>query len=236
MTEFQFLGRLGLAVLLGGVIGLERQWRQRTAGLRTNALVSTGAALFVLLGSFATLDTASLPRIAAQVVSGIGFLGAGVILREGLSIRGLNTAATLWCAAAVGTLAGAGWKLAAITGAAAVIVIHIALRPLALKINRQPLDTSDLEIRYCISLTCRSKYESHIRAVLLREVGAESLTLRALHSLDKDESGNVNVKAEVTTVGRNDLLVEQLVTQLSLEPTVSTVSWEIADHQSTAIS
>lgn len=88
--------RLCLALILGAFIGAERQWRQRMAGLRTNALVAARAAMFVMLSALAThLDDSF--RIAGQVVSGIGFLGAGVILRNGLSITGLNTAATLWC-------------------------------------------------------------------------------------------------------------------------------------------
>jgi putative Mg2+ transporter-C (MgtC) family protein len=105
MSWTQFALNLAAAFVLGSLIGAERQWRQRMAGLRTNALVATGAALFVILG-MPTPDNAM--RVAAQVVSGIGFLGAGVIMREGLTVRGLNTAATLWCSAAVGTLSGSG--------------------------------------------------------------------------------------------------------------------------------
>ena len=104
-----FAGRAIVAVALGAMVGLERQWRQRMAGLRTNALVALGAALFELLAVQMTGVQAVDPtRIAAYVVSGIGFLGAGVILRDGVSVRGINTAATIWCSAAVGVLAGAG--------------------------------------------------------------------------------------------------------------------------------
>jgi putative Mg2+ transporter-C (MgtC) family protein len=85
------------------LIGAERQWRQRMAGLRTNALVAAGAAMFVMLTALTARAADDSFRIAGQVVSGIGFLGAGVILRNGLSITGLNTAATLWCSAAMGT-------------------------------------------------------------------------------------------------------------------------------------
>ena len=97
--------RLGVAMLFGGLIGFERQWRQRMAGLRTNSLVAIGAAGFVVFSMMASGDN-SPTRVAAQVVSGVGFLGAGVILREGINITGLNTAATLWCSAMVGTFAG----------------------------------------------------------------------------------------------------------------------------------
>src|ERR1700749_4879630 len=99
--------RLSTALLVGAVIGFERQWRQRMAGLRTNALVAIGAAGFVIFSAIASGGT-NPTGVAAQIVSGIGFLGAGVILREGINVRGLNTAATLWCSAMVGTIAGAG--------------------------------------------------------------------------------------------------------------------------------
>jgi putative Mg2+ transporter-C (MgtC) family protein len=129
MPVWDLAGRLVSAVLLGAVIGLERQWRQRGAGLRTNAPVATGASAFVVLSALMPGDS-SPTRIAAQVVSGIGFLGAGVILREGLNVRGLNTAATLWCSGAVGTLAGSGFWLAAALTTAVVVLSNVALRPL----------------------------------------------------------------------------------------------------------
>jgi putative Mg2+ transporter-C (MgtC) family protein len=234
MSEMQFMARLGLALLLGGMIGLERQWRQRTAGLRTNALVATGSALFVMLAAVTTTDMTSLARIAAQVVSGIGFLGAGVIMREGISVRGLNTAATLWCAAAVGTLAGAGWGRAAITGTIAVLAIHMFLRPLALRINRQPIDSADIEIQYRVVLVCRSQDEAHIRALLLQSVAGAPLLLRGLYSEDQDDPSRAEVRADLVSIGRNDALLEQLVTRLSLEPGVTAISWETIGQESQA--
>jgi putative Mg2+ transporter-C (MgtC) family protein len=125
MLWHHFAIRLGLALIIGALIGAERQWRQRMAGLRTNALVGAGAAMFVMLSALAARPDDSF-RIAGQVVSGIGFLGAGVILRNGLNITGLNTAATLWCSAAIGTLAGYGMYGPAITGAVAVLAANIA--------------------------------------------------------------------------------------------------------------
>ncbi len=112
--------RLGTALLIGTVIGFERQWRQRMAGLRTNVLVALGAAGFVIF-SLNVAGNDSPTRVAAQIVSGIGFLGAGVILREGINIRGLNTAATLWCSAMVGTFAGAGQLVASVIAGAFIV-------------------------------------------------------------------------------------------------------------------
>jgi putative Mg2+ transporter-C (MgtC) family protein len=127
-----FAARAVVALILGAAIGLERQWRQRIAGLRTNALVALGAAYFemfsvLLSGAHGTDPT----RIAAYVVSGIGFLGAGVILRTGRSVSGINTAATIWCSSAVGVLAGAGYIPAAVIAAALVLFAHLCLRPVA---------------------------------------------------------------------------------------------------------
>ena len=102
MLWHHFSLRLGLALILGSFIGGERQWRHRTAGLRTHALVAAGAAMFVMLAVLTAGTADASFRMAGQVVSGIGFLGAGVILRHGASVRGLNTAATLWCSAAIG--------------------------------------------------------------------------------------------------------------------------------------
>lgn len=105
MLMFPYILNLLAAMLLGALIGAERQWRQRMAGLRTNALVATGAAVFIL--SSMTTSPDSPGRIAAQIV--LDWLsGAGVIMREGMNVRGLNTAATLWCSAGIGVLCGLG--------------------------------------------------------------------------------------------------------------------------------
>jgi putative Mg2+ transporter-C (MgtC) family protein len=132
--------RLGLAALLGGAIGLERELREREAGLRTHLLVSVGAALFTLVSAYAWADwrfsTAEglvfdPTRIAAQIVTGIGFLGAGAIIRQGLSVRGLTTAASLWLVAAIGMAAGAGWWQAATIATAGALLTLWPLRALA---------------------------------------------------------------------------------------------------------
>jgi putative Mg2+ transporter-C (MgtC) family protein len=141
--------RLAVAALLGGAIGLERELREREAGLRTHLLVSVGAALFTLVSAYGFGDfrygletgiTLDPTRIAAQIVTGIGFLGAGAIIRQGLSVRGLTTAATLWIVAAIGMASGAGYYSAAGIATAVVIVslwplriaayrLHVRIRP-----------------------------------------------------------------------------------------------------------
>ena len=132
--------RLVLAAVLGGAIGLERELREREAGLRTHLLVSVGAAVFTLVSAYGFADfrygletgiTLDPTRIAAQIVTGIGFLGAGAIIRQGLSIRGLTTAATLWVVAAIGMATGAGYYSVAVIGTGLVLFSLYPLRQLA---------------------------------------------------------------------------------------------------------
>jgi putative Mg2+ transporter-C (MgtC) family protein len=220
-----FTLNIGAALVLGAVIGLERQWRQRMAGLRTNALVSTGAAMFVAVSALVSPDT-SPTRVAAQVVSGIGFLGAGVIMREGLNIRGLNTAATLWCAAGVGVLAGTGHLAYGAVGAAMVLMANLLLRPLARVINFQNLG-GGVSTDYAIRIVCLSESEQHIRALLLQVLTPSELKLRSLHSEDEDNPSRTSVRAELTCDERCDQTLEQVVSRLSLERGVTAVRWDV---------
>jgi len=133
------------AFIFGGLIGLERQFRQRTAGLRTNILVAVGAAIFVDAGN-RLLGHEGAVHVMAYVVSGIGFLGAGVIMREEGNVRGINTAATLWASGAVGACAGADLILEAGLATVFVLATNTLLRPIVSLINRQPLDTHAVEV------------------------------------------------------------------------------------------
>jgi len=225
-----FAIRLALALILGACIGAERQWRQRMAGLRTNALVAAGAAMFVMLAALSTRAADDSFRIAGQVVSGIGFLGAGVILRDGLNITGLNTAATLWCSAAIGTLAGYGLYGSALTGAIAVVGANVCLRPVGKALNRGK-GATDAEITYSFRITARSEQEAHMRALLLYAIGGQPLLLKSLRSDDIEHTDKVEVHAILTRTGRQNVLLEQIVSRLSLEPGVSGVSWEIVSEQ-----
>src|SRR5271154_6273751 len=129
----EFIVRLFLALGLGALIGLERQLRNHEGGLKTNALVATGSAMFVMMAArFGEPD-----RIVAQILPGIGFLGAGMIMRDGLHVRGLNTAATLWCSAAIGTLVGTGERAMPALAAASIVVANVILREVAVWIDRK---------------------------------------------------------------------------------------------------
>jgi putative Mg2+ transporter-C (MgtC) family protein len=222
-----FVLRLGAAVLAGALIGFERQWRSRGAGLRTNTLVATGAAMFVLIAAM-TPNESSPTRITSYVVSGVGFLGAGVIIRDGVSVRGVNTAATLWCAAAAGALSGSGFIWEAGVATAAILAINLLLRPLGRRIDRQPADEdSEIETTYRFRATARDGSEAHVRALLLQSVTGHGYQLRALESADVDGSDLVEVKAELVTVGRNDEQIEAAAGRLGLEPNVTSVRWAV---------
>ena len=217
--------RLGLALALGSAIGFERQWNQKMAGLRTNALVALGSCGFVV---FSTLIGQGDPtRMAAQVISGIGFLGAGIILREGISVHGINTAATLWCSAMVGTFAGAGFWWPSVLSAALVIATNLFLRPLVRRLNRRVTTFGDVETQNTVEITCKSAEEAHMRSLLLHALSQAGLGLRRIDSEDIPETSKVAVTAQAVSAKRNDAALEQIVGRLSLESHVTAATWQV---------
>jgi putative Mg2+ transporter-C (MgtC) family protein len=221
-----FVLNSGAALLLGAVLGLERQFRGHPAGLRTNALVCVGAALFVSLSALMN-DTASPTRIASYVVSGIGFLGGGVILREGFTVRGMNTAATLWCSGAVGALCGAGFALHALVGAALVLVTHVGLRPVALWLDRWRKTAEGVEVGYRLRVVCTEKEQTVVRAILMRHVNSKpQMTLQGISTQDGENPEQVVITTDIFSLVRNDRALEDLVRRLDIEPGVKAVSWE----------
>ena len=136
LTDLELIERLLLAALLGGVLGFERELRQKSAGLRTNILIAVGSALFTVM-SHELADGADPTRITAQIVTGIGFLGAGAILRTDAGIHGLTTAATVWVNAAVGVAAGGGeFRLASVATGVTLLVL-LVLHPVERFIDRR---------------------------------------------------------------------------------------------------
>ena len=196
MTWNQFIGYLGTALMLGAIIGAERQWHQRIAGLRTNALVSGGAAMFVSISHLVPLTTTSL-QVAAQVVSGIGFLGAGVIMREGVSIRGLNTAATLWCSAAVGALCGFGFVAEAVIGAFGVVGANLVLRPLARKIGQEKANQAMLTVQK------ESEAERQKRIAVIQKQAAAEQT-----KIERNMQADVEAYATIKTAEAEKLAAQ----------------------------
>lgn len=171
------------AFFLGGLIGYERQLRQRTAGLRTNVLVCLGAALFVDIAvRFYEIHGGppSPLHVVAYVVSGIGFLGAGVIMREGGTVRGINTAATLWASAAVGAASGADLIVEATLGALFVLAANTLLRPVVNRINREPLYTENVEATYTLHAIAQQVFRSETLDLLESACDDARLPLRSV--------------------------------------------------------
>src|ERR1700691_4224324 len=182
ISTLQFATRLALAIAMGATVGLERQWRQRMAGTRTNALVAAGAASFVMCGFLLGDDPSARGRIVSYVVSGVGFLGAGVIFKDGANVRGLNTAATIWCSAAIGALSGLGSLHLALIVAVGVLLTNVVLRPLAYRVHPVLPDATPAETIYEVRLTCKESTTGHIRSLLLSTISHLPVTLQSIHS------------------------------------------------------
>ncbi|MBV9747552.1 MAG: MgtC/SapB family protein [Acetobacteraceae bacterium] len=216
---------LATAFALGTLIGFERQWRQRTAGLRTNVLVAVGAAAFADLG-LRLRGVEGGTQIIAYVVSGIGFLGAGVILKDGTNIRGLNTAATLWCSAAVGAFAGGGLPAEAALLTLAVLGANTLLRPLVNWVNRRPIVADVTEAQYQVHVICRPEAVSAVRDLLDTELDRASYPVREVETLsDSDELVELAAVLVPTTASATEL--DAVVAALERSPLVTSATWTV---------
>ena len=218
-----------VALSCGALIGSERQVRQRMAGLRTNALVALGAASFVIFSSLYPGEV-SPTRVAAQIVSGIGFLGAGIIFRDGFNIHGLNTAATLWCSAGVGMMAGSGvWPFALLlTGM--VVFVNLGLRPLVKWIKKRTKAGLPLGKSYRVLLTCRPDQEGALRSMMLRTLALGGLHLSEITAQAAEDGIGIDLAATVSGDGLPDGVVEQAVHRLAAEPGLIRVRWEALEE------
>jgi len=218
--------RLAIAILFGTIIGLERQWKSRTAGLRTNVLVVIGTSSFVMFGMGFPLSD-STARLACQIISGIGFLGAGVIMRDGGNIRGINTAATLWCSASVGMFVGRGDILMGFLITMFIFLTNLLVSPLIKIINKRPLlKDTESEHYYSISISCNKREEMHIRELLTQQVNDDpAIHLRKLESKKLDGASGVQVSASMMSMGNYNLGIESVVGRLSLDHRVKSINW-----------
>lgn len=213
---------LAFAAFLGALVGSERQMRQRMAGLRTNALVALGAAGFV---TFAALfpDDINPTRVAAQIVSGIGFLGAGIIFRDGFNVHGVNTAATLWCAAAVGMMAGAGHQSYAAVLTALIVFINLALRPLVRLIDKITRPSQAKERLFQMRLRCARSDEREMRAFLVRNLAVNNLHLHGTEVNGDDKE--VDIIANIHGEGATERNIETSISQIAMEPRITRTFW-----------
>ena len=220
---------MAVALTCGAVIGSERQVRQRMAGLRTNALVALGAAGFVIFSGLFP-DEVSHTRVAAQIVSGIGFLGAGIIFRDGFNIHGLNTAATLWCSAGVGMMAGAGaWDLAILL-TVMVVFVNLGLRPLVKFLKRHTRAGVPLSRGYRVIITIPEAMEGPTRSLMLRTLTLGGLHLSEISTTPGEDGRGMELSATVTAEGVGEAGLEQAVQRLAAEPGLMRVRWQSLDE------
>jgi putative Mg2+ transporter-C (MgtC) family protein len=166
-------------------------------------------------------------RIVSYVVSGVGFLGAAVVFKDGANVRGLNTAATIWCSAAIGALSGLEAIHLAFVLAAAVLLTNMVLRPLAYHLHPALPEATPVETLDEICLTCGISVAAHIRSLLLTTISRLPLVLQAIHGKQDEQTDEAQIPAEVMTAGRNNEALEQVVVRLSIEDEVSNLSWSI---------
>jgi putative Mg2+ transporter-C (MgtC) family protein len=216
---------LATAFALGTLIGFERQFRQRTAGLRTNVLVAVGAAAFTDLG-FRLGATQGGTQIIAYIVSGIGFLGAGVILKDGAQIRGLNTAATLWCSAAVGAFSGAGFPFDAALLSAFVLAGNTLLRPLVNYVNRRPMSQEHSEAKYQVHAICRQADTNDVRDLLAEQLTAAHYPIREFR-MSFDLENLVELTAVLVPTEADPLELDAVVSLLEASTKVSSATWTV---------
>ena len=218
-----------IAFVLATAIGAERQWRQRNAGLRTNVLVAIGAAAFVALGMRLNGHSGAV-QIAAYVVSGIGFLGAGVIMKEGAQISGLNTAATLWCSAAVGALCGIGLAAEAAVLTIAVLAGNTLLRPLVNAINRAPIDELTSEAIYEVHAVTSPETVGEVRDLLTEVLEKASYPIRQIEAVERSTDAT-EIIATLVSTAVDPVELDAAAGALEQSPLVSFASWSSSSNE-----
>ena len=181
-----FMLRMALSMALGMAVGFEREYNQKRAGLRTQTLVTMGASAYVYISTLVVgASSGDATRIAGQIASGVGFLGAGVIMREGLNIRGLNTAATIWCSSAVGCLAGLGLYIEASSFALCVVCMNLLFKPLANMISGNDDDFEDTKVQAKLTLKINKDKELYIKGLIIQFIIDAEVELLELKSFNE---------------------------------------------------
>lgn len=220
--ELNFLMAVGLSLLLGSLVGVERQWHRRLVDLKTNALVSLGACLFMLVTK--TLEGYSDPiRMAAQIVVGVGFIGGGLLFRDGAQTKGINTAATLWCCAAVGTLCGLGRYLEAASASLIIVLANTVLRKVAMFLNLKMGINDNLTEQVKFELTCALEEAATVRLAVETLFLQHKLDIRSIRqqSLGLQSSLSICVLLEHEDVSSQTRMFLEKISALK----VSDCSW-----------
>jgi putative Mg2+ transporter-C (MgtC) family protein len=216
---------LATAFVLGTLIGAERQYRQRGGGLRTHVLVAVGAATFVDIGMHIN-GNAGATQIIAYVVSGVGFLGAGVIMKQDNNVWGLNTAATLWCSAAVGACAGADLAIEAVALTCFVLAGNTLLRPLVNAINRAPIDEAGTEAIYEVHLRTNADHRDDARQFLREQLEAANYLVQDVE-VEEEKDDDIELVATLlgTTADPDEL--DAIVARLKANSIVENAGWNL---------
>ena len=212
-----FIFRIFICFILSILIGIERQYRHKTVGLRTNVLVSLGSFMFVSI-SFNSLDT-DYTRIAAQVVSGIGFLGAGVILRDGTRVKGLNTAATLWCVAAIGVLTAFGLIIEALIGTLFILLSNILLRIVSHKI----MNKIKINENCIINIICNIDEEKFIKNLIIKLINKYNLTMKSFQKL-KFNKNKINLKINI--ISNDKFYFDEIAKYITTSSNIDSIYFE----------
>lgn len=213
-----FIIRITMCFILSILVGLERQFRHKTVGLRTNVLVCLGSFMFVSL-SFGVINS-DTTRIAAQVVSGIGFLGAGVILKDGNRIKGLNTAATLWCVASIGVLCASGMIIEATIGTLFILMSNILLRILSRKI----MDKVIIQENCILDIKCNKDEEKSLKNLILKLTNSYNMTIK---SFEKINISNEEIQLKINIISNDKLYFDELAKIIT---TTSNINSLYIDH------
>jgi putative Mg2+ transporter-C (MgtC) family protein len=221
----EFWTRFLAAIVLGSLIGFERQVRQRAAGIHTITLIAAGAAIFTMIAPL--LGISDQNRTVAQIITGVGFLAGAVIFKEKATVRGLNTAATMWATSAVGALAGYGLFGFAALAAIGITGVNLVYQPFVDFIESRR--TKEIDTRYHLDITCNPEAEHRVRDILVDVMDRSSLRLKTIASKNVT-GGAVDVDVDLSKDGRDDRSIAQLVQTLKGEPGVLG-----ADYQTTEV-
>lgn len=218
--ELEFIIRIGVCLLLSILIGSERQYRNGVVGLRTNVLVAIGSFMFNYV-AFCVSGNHDFTRMGAGIVSGMGFLGAGIIIQENNRVKGLNTAATLWCVSAIGVLTSSGMLFESCVGTFLVLFSNIILRLISFFVMNKI--KNKLKEKCILRVSCTRTIEGSICQTLSSYIEQHNLNLI---SMNKDEVTKDEVKLVVTIITSRPDEVDNLVKALSAEIGVTSLSWK----------
>ncbi|MDD4849178.1 MAG: MgtC/SapB family protein [Gemmiger sp.] len=224
MAYTAYLCRIVVSLLLGFAIGLERQLTGHQAGIRINVLICMGTSFFTLFPML--YGSSEIFRMASSIVTGVGFLCSGVIFKDGPTVRGINTAATLWCTAAIGVLASTGQYAFSASATAILILSNLLLRPLAIHLH-PVFEREEEEKRYRISITCLETVEMEVRATLVSGSTCKTLCLQNLESGDI-VGEKVEIFADYISYGKaKNAALEGIVRKISENTAVIGAGWEV---------